>query len=152
VATTKKKVIKDFDNGIWSFDEQLDFNRAYGFIYLIYCSRNGMAYIGKKNFKGAGKLNKGTQSNWRTYTGSSKSLQADIAEFGVDAFEFYVLEQYRTKGGHSWAEIWSQVTVEVPSNNHIWYNRLIEKCLWKVSEPPTEKHRKRLKELTKGLG
>ena len=108
-----------------------------------------MMYIGKKMFRGMGKKNKNQQSNWRVYTGSSKFLQEEIEIYGKENFEFYVIEQYYTKGGWSWAEIWSQVTMETPSNNDMWYNKLIEKCSWKVTEPPTLLHRDRLQELVR---
>lgn len=150
--SSSKKNKKGLNNGHWSFEEQLDYEEAIGFIYLIYCSRTGMAYLGKKNFKGNGKKNKGVQSNWKVYTGSSKSLNADIEKYGKEAFEFYVLEQYYTRSGFSWAETWSQVHVEVPCNNHLYYNRFIDKTMWKVTEPVTARHKRRLKELTKGLG
>jgi hypothetical protein len=142
-----KNTKKSFDNGHWQFEDQLDYNNAAGFVYVIKDKLNGMMYIGKKFFRGAGKYNKGQQSNWRSYTSSSKSLQARMDEVGQDQFEFIIVEQYYTKGGLSWAETWSQVVVEVPSNNHIWYNRFIDKVMWKVTEPVTVRHKYKLKEL-----
>ncbi len=146
MATNKKK--KPFDNGHWEFPEQLDHLNAFGFVYLLIDKTNGMMYIGKKLFKGTGKLNRGKQSNWKTYTSSSKDINAIIDEHGIDNFEFHVLEQYYTRGGLSWSETWSQCHVEVPTNNHIWYNRFIDKVQWRSTEVVTERHRKRLKKLS----
>jgi len=137
------------DNGHWIFPEQLDFLNAVGFIYLIKNLITGMMYIGKKIFAGMGKKNKGVQSNWRTYMGSSKSLLEEISRVGKENFKFYVLEQYYTKGGYSFAETWSQIVSETPCHNDRFYNRFIDKITWKVTEPPSERHRKRLRDLTK---
>jgi len=143
--TTSKS--KNKDNGHWNFTEQLDYNNAFGFVYLIKDTKNGMMYIGKKIFRGTGKINRGKPSNWRTYTSSSKDINALIEENGKDSFEFYVLDQYYTRGGLSWAETWSQCFVEVPTNNHIWYNRFIDKVQWRSSEEVSVRHRKRLNKL-----
>lgn len=116
-----------------------------GFVYLIVYTETNQKYIGKKNFKGRGKLNKGVESNWKTYTSSSKYLQELIKEKGIDKFKFIILEQYRTVGGLSFAETWSQVVQEIPSNNDEYINRFIDKVTWKVTEPVTERHKKRLK-------
>jgi hypothetical protein len=143
--TTSKS--KNKDNGHWNFTEQLDYDNAFGFVYLIKNTKTGMMYIGKKIFRGTGKINRGKASNWRIYTSSSKDINALIEENGKDSFEFYVLEQYYTRGGLSWAETWSQCFVEVPTNNHIWYNRFIDKVQWRSSEEISIRHRKRLNKL-----
>ncbi len=147
MTTSRSK--KKFDNGHWQFPEQLDFENAHGFIYVIKEKSTGCMYIGKKIFRSEARKSKGSQSNWRVYTSSSKIVNEIIRIKGLDAFDFIVLEQYHTKGGFSWAETWSQVVVEVPSNNHIWYNRFIDKVTWKVTEPVTQRHKTRLKELLK---
>jgi hypothetical protein len=143
MTTSKSKK----DNGHWNFPEQLDHENAFGFIYLIKDTTTGMMYIGKKIFRGTGKLNRGKPSNWRVYTSSSKDINALIEERGINSFEFYVLEQYYTRGGLSWAETWSQCHVEVPTNNHIWYNRFIDKVQWRSSEVVSVRHRRRLNKL-----
>jgi hypothetical protein len=142
-----KKTNKTYDNGHWSFCEQIPFTTASGFVYLIRNKINCMMYIGKKNFRGAGKLNKGKQSNWRAYTGSSKQVNEDIEKLGKENFEFYILEWYINKGSVSYAEAWSQHYAEIPTNNDKFYNRFIDKVSWKVSEPITDRHKKRLKKL-----
>jgi len=124
---------------------ELDPVGAIGFVYLIVEIETNKKYIGKKNFKGRGKPNKGQVSNWKSYTSSSKYLQSLIKEKGADKFAFIILEQYYTLGGLSFAETWSQVTLEIPSKNEEFINRFIDKVTWKVTEPVTEKHKKRLK-------
>jgi len=143
------KTNKIYQNGHWSFCQQLDFDSASGFVYLVRNIVTNMMYIGKKNFRGAGKLNKGKQSNWKSYTGSSKQLNEDIQNLGKENFEFYIIEVYNNKGSVSYAEAWSQHHAEIPTNNDKFYNRFIDKVSWKVSEPITDRHKRRLKKLTK---
>jgi len=112
---------------------------------MIIEKSSGRKYIGKKNFRGRGKLNKGQESNWKTYSSSSKYLNQLIKDQGKDDFEFIIIEQYFTHGGLSFAEVWSQVTLETPSNNHEYLNRFIDKITWKVTEPVTARHKKRLR-------
>jgi hypothetical protein len=77
-----KKVIKE--KATWTFQGKKEFTPpplAIGFIYRIYNKTNGMSYIGKKNlqsFKGRGKKQITTESNWKIYEGSSKYLKEDI--------------------------------------------------------------------------
>ncbi len=125
---------------------ELDPDSAVGFVYLIVYKETNQKYIGKKNFKGRGKLNKGKESNWKVYTSSSKYLVDLIKEKGKDQFEFIILDQYKTTGGLSFAETWSQVVSETPSNNDEFMNRFIDKVTWKVTEPVTDRHKRRLKQ------
>lgn len=143
ISSSTKTII----NGKWQFPDILEFEDAYGFVYLIKNKLDDRCYIGKKAFKGAGKTTKGKPTNWRTYCGSSKTLLEDMSALGQDKFEFHVLEQYYTKGAVSWAETWSHCFVEVPSNHNKFYNRLIEKVIWKVTEPVTQRHKDRLQQL-----
>jgi hypothetical protein len=124
---------------------ELDPERAVGFVYLIVYKETNQKYIGKKNYRGRGKLNKGQESNWKSYTSSSAYLTQLIKEKGKENFVFVILEQYYTTGGLSFAETWSQVICETPSKNEEFMNRFIDKVTWKVTEPVTERHKKRLK-------
>jgi hypothetical protein len=138
------------DTGHWNCSGlKLDPVRAIGFVYLIVENDTNKKYIGKKHFKGRGKLNKGVPSNWKTYSSSSKYLVELIKKRGKDAFSFYILDQYFTLGGLSFAETWSQVFYETPSNNDEFMNRFIDKVTFKVLERVSKKHRARLKSLIK---
>jgi hypothetical protein len=137
------------DTGHWNCAGlDIDPDGAVGFVYMIIYTETNQKYIGKKNFKGRGKLNKGKGSNWKAYTGSSTYLNDLIKEKGKDKFLFVILEQYYTVGGLSFAETWSQVTSETPSKNDEYINRFIDKVTWKVTEPVTDRHKKRLKYYT----
>ena len=131
-------------NGHWDFDEELGMKGFVGFIYVIVDKNNNKIYLGKKQFKGAGKLNKGQESNWRWYISSSKELSAAIKNYGKEGFEFIAIEQYRTKGMVSYAEVWSLMFVESPYRQDKWYNLLVNKVSWTVKEPISERHKRRL--------
>lgn len=148
ITRTKRK---DYEgNGHWVFDKELGQGKYFGFIYVIRDLETGKSYIGKKQYKGSGKLNKGVVSNWQWYVSSSKELSETIKMKGKDSFEFIVLDEYKTRGGLSFAETWSLVTVETPSNPDKWYNVLINKVTWRVKEPVTLKHRERLNMVISG--
>ena len=135
--------------GHWNSFPGLDQKGAVGFVYMIIHKPTNRKYIGKKNFHGRGKSNRGVESNWKTYTSSSKYLNELLKEEGKDCFEFVILEQYYTVGGLSFAETWSQVVSETPSRNEEFMNRFIDKVTWKVTEPVTTRHKQRLKRYAK---
>jgi len=103
-----------------------------------------MLYIGRKQYKVHKGKFAGIPHGWKIYTGSSKMLNEKIKEHGKGNFEFHVLEEYKTKGGLSWAEIWSLCYCKIPENNDLFYNRRIDRCSWKSTEKVTERHRRRL--------
>lgn len=130
-----------FDNGHWIFPEQM--GEGVGFIYVIRDHVLKRCYLGKKMYYGAGKLNKGKESNWRRYTSSSKVLAELLKARPREEFEFICIEQYKTKGTLSYSETWSLCKVEAPTSNE-WYNTLIEKVSWPVKEGITARHKERL--------
>lgn len=132
---------KKFDNGHWLFEEQM--GKGVGFIYIIRDNVLNRFYLGKKLFYGTGTLNKGKESNWRKYSSSSKLLAEMLKQRPKEEFDFICLEQYITKGTLSYAETWSLCLVEAPTTPN-WYNTLIEKVSWKVKEPISERHKRRL--------
>jgi hypothetical protein len=135
-------------NGHWDFPEVLDSEKAFGFIYLIHDTIENKFYLGKKQFRGTGKLNKGEESNWKYYTSSCKELVASIKRNGKELFKFYVLEQYYKRGTLGYAETWSLCMVEALANRDKWHNGLINKVSWTITESITERHKKRLSDLT----
>ncbi len=132
-------------NGHWEWsDEPLGSGKYKGFIYVIKDCVNSKLYLGKKQFVGAGKINKGVQSNWQWYISSSKELAASVKMNGKENFEFIAIEQYTSAGALSYAETWSLLHVQSPVYRDKWYNVLINKISWSVKEPPTKRHRDRL--------
>ena len=85
-----------------------DYGNRLGFIYLVINSRNGHFYIGKKLFWAkSGKVR--VQSNWRDYFGSSKQVQAEIKEYGKEAFHRIILQCHDSKSELGLAELMYQM-------------------------------------------
>jgi hypothetical protein len=136
-------------NGHWDFPGKLDPDNFIGFIYIIVDLNNKKLYLGKKQYKGAGKLNKGKESNWPWYISSSTELSEQVKKYGKEGFDFIAVEQYKSKGALSYAETWSLMFVESPSNRHLWYNMLVNKISWNVREGITQQHKDRLTAISK---
>lgn len=90
-----------------------EISNLFGFVYLIRNKVTGQLYIGKKQFwserhlKVEGRKNRKkvlSPSKWEKYTGSCTYLNDDIKKLGIDSFEFYIVETYRTRGGLYYAE------------------------------------------------
>jgi len=103
-------------------------NIHFGFIYKIEDIETGRKYIGKKNlFHSSGvvksrvnnrlspKWNKKhwKESDWKTYTGSSKPLNADIKAKGKDKFHFEILKLCYSKADLSYSEMEEQINRDV---------------------------------------
>lgn len=133
-------------NGHWDFPEQMGGKEYVGFIYVIFDLVMNRAYLGKKQFRGIGQINKGEESNWKKYASSSPVLKAHFKERPKEEFEFICLEQYKTKGTLSYSETWSLSYVEAPTTPE-WYNTIIEKVSWPVKEGITARHKERLNKI-----
>jgi hypothetical protein len=92
---------------------------TFGFIYLITNLLNNKKYVGRKYVsstrkkpltakqKREGKKRQTkvtTESDWRDYMGSSKTLLEDIAKYGKDNFRFEILIFAETKGQTNFLE------------------------------------------------
>lgn len=75
-----------------------------GFTYLITNLLNGKKYIGKKHFWSKSKKNGKVESNWKLYTSSSKYVNDDIQQLGIQSFKFQMIEIYTNKRELSKAE------------------------------------------------
>ena len=135
-------------NGHWEWEHEPLGSKGYtGFIYVIYDTVNAKLYLGKKQFVGAGVVNKGQESNWRWYISSSKELSESVKLNQKQNFRFIAIEQYKSKGALSYAETWSLLYAQTPVYRNKWYNVLINKISWTVREPPTQRHKDRLRSL-----
>lgn len=132
-------------SGHWEWPHEPLGGKGYvGFIYVICDIVNKKLYLGKKQYQGMGKLNKGQDSNWRWYISSSKELSASVKLNGKSDFRYIAIEQYKSKGALSYAETWSLLHAQTPVYRNKWYNQLINKISWVVKEPPTARHIERL--------
>jgi len=136
-------------NGVWKFDKVLGTEGQVGFVYIVKDILENKFYIGRKYYLGSGIKNKNKESNWQWYTTSNKYLSESIKKNGRDFFEFFVIEEYCSRGAVSFAETWTLCIVEALSSDK-FYNGLIEKVSWKVKEKITDKHKERMKLILNG--
>ncbi|MDA8817042.1 hypothetical protein N9N32_00260 [Alphaproteobacteria bacterium] len=134
--------------GQWKCNFTLHPETHYGFIYLIKDLDSGEMYLGKKQYRNHGakkKVIRNQQSDWKQYCSSSTYLKDRIKDRQRKNFEFIILEEYEHLCDWSYAETWSLMFVEVPSNNAKWLNRRIDGVQWKAKVGITERHKKNLK-------
>lgn len=101
----------------------------YGFVYIITNTMTDKQYIGKKLFwfkktrqvKGKKKRYL-AESDWKTYYGSSKLLQADVELHGADKFTREILYLCKNKGECSYYEAKEQFDRAVLFNPDLYYN------------------------------
>ncbi|MBS1016872.1 hypothetical protein KBX73_14935 [Acetobacter persici] len=107
-----------------------------GFVYQVTNLKDGTKYIGKKFIWSKRKIRqKGTtrrkhiksESNWRTYTSSSKILNADIDKLGKSSFLFEILSIHKTRSDTNYRELYLQVMNDVLNlkdnkGNYAFYN------------------------------
>jgi hypothetical protein len=131
------------DLGHWTIKESLyTTENPFGFIYMITNNVNGRQYIGKKQCVSRVKRKplKGKtrnridhkESDWKTYTGSSKELNEDIAKHGKENFTFEILEWGGSKWELGYKEIKKQLEYDVLLNEQ-FYNGIINV---RIGKPP----------------
>jgi hypothetical protein len=131
---------------MWRYNNLTDFavpTDAVGFIYeirrtnLIDDITKPYLYIGKKQLFGKGKFNKGTESDWRGYWGSSDYVKADIEEFGYENFERHILMFCYSYSELNWEELRMQMELGVLAYNEFspmhkkYYNYNVIQKLYK---------------------
>ena len=86
-----------------------DIDDFFGFVYRITNLTNGRKYIGRKYFwqkrkpRGGGRR-RTSESDWKTYYGSSKELTADRKLLGNKSFKREILSVHRTPGKVNYEE------------------------------------------------
>lgn len=125
------------DLGHWILSENLQLAlEPFGFIYEI--TNNAIhpnkKYIGKKQcvskirrkpLKGKTRARiEYTESDWKTYTGSSKDLNEDINKYGKENFSFVILEWCNSKFELGYKEIKLQLSHDVLLSEH-YYNGIV---------------------------
>lgn len=117
---------------MWIYNNELfesPTEAQYGFVYLITNLQSGKQYIGKKLFwhkkiryLKAKKKRYLAESDWKTYFGSSKSLQEDVQTQGEDQFKREILHICKNKGECSYLEAKEQFDRAVLYNPDLYYN------------------------------
>jgi len=145
----------------------------FGFIYLITNLKNGKMYVGKKQFwvtnrRKYKKTSKVTdhqsdkwrsdlweESDWKTYTGSSKKLNEDIHKYGKENFRFEIIKLCRSKGDLHYSEVEEQVLRDVlratdQEGNYKYYNGHIAAVKFRPPSHDSYETRKKKSESNKG--
>lgn len=139
---------------------EVDPMTTHGFVYCIKNTVNNQMYIGRKNTRHFGKKsskNYGKETNWKTYSGSSKHLTEQIKEFGKDKFKFVILEFYNTRGGLNYGEIAFQIkcdvmTARLPNGERMFLNGQVGAVRWvpKETRDFSDRTRELMSEAKKG--
>jgi len=124
------------DLGHWSYsNESLSVSSVpFGFIYLIENKLTGRKYIGKKQcqtvlkrkaLKGkTRKRHEVIETDWKSYTSSSRELNEDIIKHGKDNFSFSILQWCDSKAELGYYEIKLQLEVDALLRDD-YYNGII---------------------------
>jgi len=131
------------DTGHWVINEGVYVHEnMFGFIYEITNKTNGKKYIGKKQCSRRVKrkpLKSKTrnridhkESDWKTYTSSSKELNEDIQKYGIENFEFRIIKVCGSKWELAYYEAKLQFENEVLLNSN-FYNGVIN---LRIGRPP----------------
>ena len=128
------------DLGHWVCGEEVS-EDAYGFVYKITNKTDKKFYIGKKQILSKrklpplkGKKRKRTvlkESDWKTYTGSSDNLNADIERLGKDAFMFEIVKICCSKSELAYFETKLQFDLDVLLKEE-FYNGIINCRIGKI--------------------
>lgn len=121
---------------------------CYGFVYKITHIETGKFYIGKKNlqFDRKKKLGKKelagieikpgrrptskrviTESDWKTYWGSSKELQLELKKLGEDKFERVIIQLAYNSKQLTYFETQYQFSHNVLQVDNCWNNSVLGK-------------------------
>ena len=132
-----------------------------GFVYSIKDNDTGRIYIGKKNFysttrkpplKGYKRKRVITkESDWRTYTSSSKIVKALIEEKGKENFTFEILALAPDKAQLNYSELVIQVKLDVlqalnENGERLYLNENISLRYYPSAKPETIEYRRLLNE------
>lgn len=123
------------DTGHWVLNENVDIDEStFGFIYEITNKATNKKYIGKKQcfmrlkrkpLKGfKRKRISNIESDWKSYTSSSKELNDDIEKYGKNNFEFKILKTCESKWELAYFEIKEQIDKQVLLRSD-YYNGII---------------------------
>lgn len=131
------------DLGHWMLDESLYLTESFfGFVYKIENKITGKYYIGKKQCSRKikkkplkGRVNKRitvSESDWKTYTGSSNDLNEDIKKYGKENFNFTILKICGSKWELAYEEIKEQLKRDV-LRDKLSYNGIMNV---RIGRPP----------------
>jgi hypothetical protein len=108
--------------GHWEYRGRVNIHNVLGFVYCITNTISLKRYIGRKQlwFR---RGRKRYESDWKTYTGSSKELTKDVKKEGVGNFTFKILSFFSNKMMLRYAETSAIIDLRALENQDDWYNR-----------------------------
>ena len=136
--------------------DDAEYSKAFGFVYLITNLTSGRMYVGRKYFTSK-KGKRRVPSDWESYCGSCQELKDDIESQGHSNFRREIIEIYPTRGQVNYGEVAEQVkrdvlTAKTAQGERLYYNGNIM-SRWFVSTGGwnhTEELKKRHSELVTG--
>ena len=115
----------DYENP-WTYQgstfTSADIGDFFGYVYCITNLITGKKYIGRKYFiqkrkpRGGGRRRQ-SESNWKTYYGSSKELNDDRKRLGKNSFSREIISLHRTAGKVNYEE-----------TRQLFINNVLEEC------------------------
>ena len=96
----------------WIFYKKPD-QTQFGFVYIIINLKNKKSYIGCKQYFNYTKKKRKSESNWKTYMGSSKHLLEDIKKIGKKNFQFEIIAEFKNKRSLRYYECYYQMKYNV---------------------------------------
>ena len=96
----------------WVFKTPPDLSQ-FGFVYIITNLKTNKAYIGCKQYSNYKKRKKKSESNWKSYMGSSKHLMEDIKKIGKKNFKFEIMGECKNKRSLRYYECYYQMKYNV---------------------------------------
>lgn len=140
--------------GHWNYDKDpFNHDDYFGFIYLITLTDpegRTIRYIGKKQFHSYKKSKRDKESNWKSYSSSSKHINKLIKD-GAPV-EFEILQLFETRGGLTAGECKVQWYLDVLTEKcdegvPLYLNRQIGAVKFIPKEAITDETKRRLDEI-----
>jgi hypothetical protein len=133
------------ETGHWILNENVSITEeSFGFIYEITNNITNKKYIGKKQCISKirrkplkGKKRKRIdfkESDWKSYTSSSKDLNEDIQKYGKENFTFKIIKVCDSKWSLAYFEIKEQIDKNVLLDEN-YYNGIINV---RIGTPPKD--------------
>jgi hypothetical protein len=127
------------DLGHWQYPKKFDVNEWVGFIYRIIDTETSREYIGKKLFfskrskrlkSRKNKVWTTKESDWKTYTSSSETINKLIKEHGKSRFVFIIESLHKSKAALTYAEVEKMIVedalrTKLPNGERRYYNAII---------------------------
>ena len=132
VDTTTKTSLgeNDYENP-WYYQgaafTSADIGDFFGYVYCITNTISGKKYIGRKYFTQrrkprGGKRKVTSESDWKSYYGSSKELKDDVKRLGRSVFKREIISLHLTKGWTNYEETRQLFLNNVLSEDENYYN------------------------------